>query len=97
MTTNDTFKRTNWTTEEVIELIKGQKIVNSDGKEDEYCQQHNQVIDHITDCLYDFIRPVTEFGAMGLCNEDGQIYHIGGIPEEHAEEWQKQRIKNDKQ
>lgn len=90
-----TFKRTNWTTEEVIDLIKGQKIVNSDGEEDEYCKQHNEVVDYIADHFYDFIRPVTEFGAMGVCNEDGAIYHIGGIPEENAEQWQKQRIKND--
>lgn len=56
----NTFKRTNWTTEEVIELIKGQKIVNSDGEEYEYCKQHNEVVDHIADHFYDFIRPVLE-------------------------------------
>lgn len=90
-----TFKRTNWTTEEVIELIQGQKIVNGNGEEDERCKQYNQVVDEIADYFYDFVRPVTEFGAMGLCNEDAQIYHIGGVPEEHAEQWQKQRVKNE--
>ena len=90
-----TFKRTNWSIEEVIELIQGQKIVNGNGEEDERCKQYNQVVDEISDYFYDFVRPVTEFGAMGLCNEDGGTYHIGGMPKEHVEEYQKQRIKNE--
>lgn len=77
-----TFKRTNWTTEEIIELIKGKKITRGDGVECDYCKQHNDVIDDVVDYFYDFIRPETEFGALGMCNEDGVVYHIGSIPEE---------------
>ena len=90
-----TYKRSNWSTEEIIELIKGQKIIRGDGVECDHCKQHNGVIDDVVDYFYDFIRPLTEFGALGMCNEDGNVYHIGGIPEEHAEQWQKQRIKNE--
>ena len=46
-----TFKRTNWSIEEVIELIQGQKIVNGNGEEDERCKQYNAVVDEIADML----------------------------------------------
>ena len=88
-----TFKRTNWTTEEVIELIEGQKIVRGDGVECDYCKHHNEAIDVVVDYFYDFIRPLTEFGALGKCNEDGGIYHIGGVPEEEVERWKAEKIK----
>ena len=90
-----TFKRTNWTTEQVIELIKGQKIIRGDGAECDHCKQHNAVIDDVVDYFYDFIRPLTEHGALGMRNEDKEICHIGGIPEEHVDQWTKQHINNE--
>ena len=90
----NTYKRSNWSTEEVIELIKGQKILRGDGTECDYCKQHNGVIDDVVDYFYDFIRPLEEFGCLGKCNEDDVIYHIGGIPEQDVEQWTKTHIKN---
>lgn len=89
-----TYKRTNWTTQEVIDLIKRQKIIRGDGVECDYCKQHNAVIDDVVDYFYDFQRPLTEHGSLGKCIQDGFIYHIGGIPEESVEQWTEQHIVN---
>ena len=94
MNNNTTFKRTNWTTDEVIEIIKGQKIAQDDGTECDYCKRYNDVIDDLVDYFYDFKRPLVEFGCLGQCNEDNMVYHIGGIPEESVEQWSKQHIVN---
>ena len=75
------FQRTNWSNEQILHFLDGQKIVNGAGEVDNYCQDHNDVIDDIKDLFYDFMRPETEFGAMGYCVEEDQIYHIGGLPE----------------
>lgn len=74
-------KRTNWTTEEVINLISSQKIVNGNWEEDDHCKAHNSVVDDIVDFFYDFIRQEDEMGAMAYCEETGEVYHIGQIPE----------------
>ena len=71
----------NWSNEQILHFLDGQKIVNGAGEVDNYCQDHNDVIDDIKDLFYDFMRPETEFGAMGYCVEEDQIYHIGGLPE----------------
>lgn len=89
-----TYKRSNWTTQEIIELIKGQKITRGDGIECNHCKQHNGVIDDVADYFYDFIRPLEETGCLGKCNEDGSIRHIGGIPEQDVEQWTQTHIKN---
>lgn len=75
-----TFKRTNWTTEEVIEILKGQKLVSPSGRNNEFVHSHNQGVDSCIDMFEDFQRPQEEFGAMGYCLEDQTIYHIGTIP-----------------
>lgn len=38
-------KRTNWTNEEVIEILEGEKRFKADGSEDEYCKIWNAGID----------------------------------------------------
>ncbi len=76
-----TFQRTNWSNEQILHFLDGQKIVNGAGEVDNYCQDHNDVIDDIKDFFYDFMRPETEFGAMGYCVEEDMVYHIGALPE----------------
>jgi hypothetical protein len=87
-----TFKRDNWTNEQIIKFLDGQKIVNGDGIETDSCKEHNAVIDNVKAFFYDFTRPIEEFGAMGYCVEEDIIYHIGGIPEEFAKQWKEDRI-----
>lgn len=77
-----TFQRTNWSNEQILKFLDGEcKICRGDGSVDEYCQNHNDVIDNVKDFFYDFMRPETEFGAMGYCVEEDTVYHIGGLPE----------------
>lgn len=76
-----TFQRTNWSNEQILKFLDGQKIVNGEGVVDNYCQGHNDTIDDIKDFFYDFMRPETEFGATGYCVEEDTVYHIGGLPE----------------
>lgn len=76
-----TFQRTNWSNEQILKFLDGQKIINGEGIVDNYCQDHNDVIEDIKDFFYDFMRPETEFGATGYCVEEDTVYHIGGLPE----------------
>lgn len=85
------YKRTNWSTEEVLQMLDGQKILNGNWEEDEHCKEFNSMIDDVKDHFYDFLRPLTEWGALGK-GEDGAIYHIGGIPEEAVREWEKEHV-----
>ena len=73
-----TFKRTNWTTEEVIELIRGMKTTNSKGGT-ERCESHNDSVEMVAEMFCDFLRPQDDFGAMAYCVEDKTVYHIGQI------------------
>ena len=41
------FKRDNWTNDQVLMFIDGQKIVRGDGTECDYCKSHNMIIDDI--------------------------------------------------
>lgn len=89
-----TFKRDNWTNEQILKFLDGQKIVRGDGVECDYCKEHNGVIEDVKAFFYDFTRPIEEFGAMGYCVEEDIIYHIGAIPDEMAKQWEKENIKN---
>lgn len=73
-----TFKRTNWTTEEVIELIRGQKLVNSKGTT-EGCEAYNEAVENVANMFYDFLRPQEQPGAMAYIVEDKEVVHIGAI------------------
>lgn len=75
-------KRTNWTTEEVIDILKGQVLVDRDGNESEMFREHNNGIRDCIDAFGDFLRPKEELGAMAYDPENKIIYHIGDIPEE---------------
>lgn len=123
-----TFKRDNWTNEQILKFLDDQKIVRGDGVECNYCKKHNvivddvisfvkdqgrcndytwtndkifslldslqlkedsdyaasynDVIDDVKDFFYDFTRPIEEMGAMGYCEEEDIVYHIGHIPGE---------------
>lgn len=74
-------KRDNWTTDEVIDIIKGFKLVPRE-KKDTYANNHNEALDDAVEAFADFKRPVEELGAMAYCPDDGFIYHVGTIPEE---------------
>ena len=129
-----TFKRDNWTYDQICSFMQGQKIVRGDGVECDYCKNNNVIVDDVVSFVpkgasmtneqifelleslqmtkgdaeymekyngvvddikfffYDFTRPVEEFGAMGYCVEEDMVYHIGGIPEEFAKQWKKDRI-----
>jgi hypothetical protein len=71
-------KRTNWTTEEVIEMIKDRKIFDMEGKEANFFTNNNDVIDFIIELFQDFQRPEEEPGAMAYDMEKKEIVHIGG-------------------
>jgi hypothetical protein len=77
-----TFKRDNWSNKQILKFLDGQKIVRGDGVECEHCQQHNSVIDDVKSFFFHFELPEEEFGAMGYCEEEDVVYHIGEIPEE---------------
>lgn len=74
------FKRTNWTTEEVMELIRGQKLQDLEGCEPVSVKEHNDACENLAQFFYDFIRPVEEMGAMAYCTDDKTVYHIGAVP-----------------
>lgn len=76
-----TFKRDNWTNEQILHFLDGQKIVDGNGVETEHCKGHNAVIEEVKAFFYDFTRPTSEMGAMGYCEEEDMLYHIGEIPE----------------
>lgn len=78
---NKTIKRTNWTTEEVIELIEGCKLTRADGgEEDAWTKNYNHGVAGAADQFRSFAIPDDEFGALGYCTENKTIYHIGPIP-----------------
>ena len=80
-----------WTNAEVFSLLESLRL-----KENPDCTvttRYNGVIDDVQAYFYDFMRPVEEFGAMGYCEEEDIIHHIGGIPEEMSEQWKEKHIK----
>jgi len=75
-------KRDNWTTEEVMKILKGCKICDGEGKAtSKFCVDHNAAIDDAIDAFFDFTRPLDEMGAMAYCPEEDMIYHVGAIPD----------------
>lgn len=48
-------KRTNWTTEEVIELIGQCRLYDMDGNEDVMCGTHSDAVDIISQKFWDFL------------------------------------------
>lgn len=76
-----TFQRTNWSNEQILHFLDGQKIVNGAGEVDEHCQEFNDVVDDIKEFFRGFTVSEEEFGAMGYCVEEDAVYHIGALPE----------------
>lgn len=70
-------KRTNWTTEEVIELIEGQRLFSVDGKPADDFGRHNDGITAARQMFEDFLRPDDQFGAMAYDPESKNVYHVG--------------------
>ena len=73
-------KRTNWTTEEVIELIEGQRLFGMDGKPSDDFGRHNDGITAARQLFEDFARDSKEFGAMSYDPETKRILHVGPRP-----------------
>lgn len=71
-----TFKRDNWTNEEIIEFLKGQQLDKTSHEQRDW---FNFGIEVCIEMFEDFSRPQEESGAMAYCVEDKQIYHIGQI------------------
>ena len=74
------FKRDNWTNEEVIEIVKGQKLVHPPQMSVDRTIEHNRGVDSVIEAFEDFQRPAEEMGAMAYNFELKQIIHIGQIP-----------------
>lgn len=70
-------KRTNWTTEEVIRLLDGQKLCAIDSSAPESVHEHNEAVDNMKAFFGDFLLPETEMGACAYDPEKDRIYHIG--------------------
>lgn len=79
---NRKFKRDNWTTQEVIDLIEGQILVDGNGEESESVKDINDGVRQAAEIFYDFLRPVEEMGAMAYEVNEKIVYHVGQIPEE---------------
>ena len=76
-------KRDNWTTEEVIGILRGCKLTKfpsyDDGIEVEHINDHNGAVQDCIDTFFDFQRPIEESGATAYDTEDKRIVHIGPI------------------
>ena len=72
------FKRDNWTNEEVIKFLQGEKFIPL-GKQQtaEWMEHHNTAVDDCIEIFRDFQRPSSEPGAMGFCVEEDTTFHIG--------------------
>ena len=70
----ETFKRDNWTNDEVIDMLKGFLLMPTK----DWHTIHNEALDEAISSFYDFKRPIEESGAMAR-TEDGEIVHVGPI------------------
>lgn len=70
-------KRTNWTTEEVIELIGQCRLYDVDGIEDTTGGTHSDAITLVLQTFEDFLRPEDQSGAMAYDPVSKNVYHIG--------------------
>ena len=86
MSTQRTFKRTGWTTEEVMLILKDCMITPRKRSDpdyvDEYAEAYNDGVQAAVEHFFDYTRPQEEFGAMAYCVEENMTWHIGTIPEE---------------
>lgn len=76
------FKRDNWTNDEVIEFIKGQRLTGKDlskGGLGEFVEDFNMGIDNCIEVFGSFKCPVNQSGAMAYNKQDKTIYHVGEI------------------
>jgi hypothetical protein len=72
-------KRDNWTNDEVISMLEGMKFSNDNGQ---MRTIHNNAIQDVIDTFQSFKIPISESGAMGLNQLNGEVEHIGSyIPE----------------
>lgn len=82
-------KGASMTNAEIFELLDSLQMTKGDA---EWMKKYNEVLDDIKSFFYDFTRPIEEFGAMGYCEEEDMVYHIGGIPDEMANQWKRDHI-----
>ena len=72
-----TFKRDNWTNKEVMAFLQDCMLSPEDSQK---FANPNFALENAIEVFEDFDRPLDEFGAMGFCVEENQIFHIGPIP-----------------
>lgn len=78
------YKRDNWTNEEILSFLEGNKLADKPNPTPEskaYIDQHNSVVDDMKSIFYDFMRSQEEMGAMAYNTEEKSIVHIGAIDE----------------
>lgn len=80
-------KRDNWTTEEVIKLILGSKVCDSNGIPLASQGDHNSIVEEVASVFKDFQRPKKEFGALAYDSDSGHVVHVGDIPKEMLQEF----------
>lgn len=74
------FKRDNWTNDEVIEFMKGQRLTGKDlsrGGFVEFAKDFNMGIDICIEIFGSFKCPVNQSGAMTYNKQDKTIHHVG--------------------
>lgn len=83
-------KRSNWMNDEVIDILKGCKLVPRRKKDDaddadgidEYVANANAGLEAAIDIFYDMSRPLEYMGALAYEVDTGDIVHVGTIPPE---------------
>ena len=73
-------KRDNWTTAEVLDLIRGRFIVSRSGRREESIGSYNDGVESVMHLFEDFDRPIEESGAMAYNPETREVVHVGPLP-----------------
>lgn len=70
-----TFKRDNWTNEEIIRILEGRKL-----KDFDHDVSYNDVIADCVDVFTRFLQPLNEMGALAMNTDTKEIIHVGKLP-----------------
>jgi len=82
MEAQTTYKRDNWTNEEVITIIEGFKLIpasKTNPKLVAIADAHNTAMQDLIEHIADFQRPPGQSGALAMDTKTKVIYHIGRL------------------